>query len=340
VEPWLTPAEFETGELARLMRLMRDLDVRPVAVASRNPWKRTIGIVVVDGSGNPLLLKWHAPRSAPSRVRAWFAAERQAYEQRVLKPYTPQMIAAGENWIALEFVFGWPVLTVLDASLALDDLRRVEQVTRVWLRAVLDIHRDALTIRSDLGPRPPLSTDSFRAAFLGLHRSFTRSGPMRNPRTFKSACLGFVLWQVTLPVVRRAIHDLPSLAIAGPSHGDLHLDNLWLDGEERVRIVDLATWSEKGHPALDLVYPMAATLARCSHDRRAVERVVAVAHEALDGLGEVGEQAIRAARLLAGIGAANPRFAPFLRPARRRIAAVITALGDRRTPREHAAGDR
>ncbi|MEZ0240995.1 MAG: hypothetical protein ACAH65_09375, partial [Chloroflexota bacterium] len=145
-----------------------------------------------------------------------------------------------------------------------------------------------------------------------VHRSLARSGPMRTRRTWPAAVAGRVAETLTRPSLRRLLRGRPGLATAGWAHGDLHLDNLWLGDDGSVHWLDLATADPDGVPALDLVYALAATLARLAGHDDERRRVLEIVRSGLAPLGSVGDDVVAMATALARVGATNPRFAPDL----------------------------
>jgi hypothetical protein len=273
-------------------------------VLSLNSWKRTVVLKGRDAEGRLAVLKWCSQRS-PDRVKAWFASERAAYDSGAFAGYLAPLVAHGERWLLIEHVPGVSALAALDAALRFDP-GQVGELTRRWLGAVLELHWGVLS-RS----RADGTSKDFRTELAVVHRSLGRSGPRRNPRTLRARAIGWLAWVSTIPLVSLAGRRWSMLAAArGVSHGDLHLDNLWLTDDGRVLLLDPANWSADGWPGLDVVYPLAISLARTASSRRAAAAVLEGAAGLLEGLGEMGAEITDAAKALGVIAAANPRFNP------------------------------
>ena len=301
--------EADRADLDATVRARGLSDPTPLVI---NDWKRTATLRATAADGAPVILKWRSA-DPETRVPAWFEAERRALHDAPDPDLRPTLLDEGDRWLLFAAIPGRSALdaveAALDAPATTDD---VAGLTRRWL--------DRLVASPVVEPlrRPvsaPLLSDQRAAAERGLltiHRSLARSGPMRTRRTLPAAAVGRLAETLTRPSLRRLLRARPALATPGWAHGDLHLDNLWLGDDGSVHWLDLATSDPAGVPALDLVYALAATLARLAGHDAERSRVVETARTGLAPLGPVGEDILTLATALARVGATNPRFAPDL----------------------------
>lgn len=284
--------------------VLEGIGLEPVHTLLANERKRTV-VLLVRRDEETAVLKWCAP-DAPGEARADFEAERAAYTSGRFAGLAPRLLGHGPNHLLLQRVEGETLRSALAGAVARGDAG--DAVGRAYERLCARLV-EAYGPGMRSADADPAGASS---ALLRLYWVLASSGPMATSRSAAARAVSRGLARFGRPLAERALADLlrahPELAARGPAHGDLHLDNVILDGHRSAYVFDLARSSEDGFPVADLAYLLSTTLVLTSPAPDLRQRLVQAAASRLAAMGPAWPRVLDVARLLACVGAANRRF--------------------------------
>jgi hypothetical protein len=276
--------------------------ITPGSLIHANPWKRSLVLKASMPDGSWVAVKWCAP-TAPHDVRGAFIREVEYYRSAGHESLMPELVQASDRLLITRWVEGSVARDLLRA--AVGQRENLTGTLRSLLLPIGAFYRDRM---HDGAP----GVEGFADAVIRAYASLAGSGPLATRRTRVEAvatrAAAYPMRTFVRRLVARVSRRIPSLAVTGAAHGDLHLDNVHLDPSGEVHLLDYGTAARDGSPAGDLVYLIATILVLLAPVPDAGQLVTAIVGEAFGSDEEMAHGLVAVARLIAPAGRMNRRF--------------------------------